>query len=249
MAVKSAERVLDILEFLSCYPNGLTGKEISQKMSWAGSSTFELLKTLTERGYLIVDDNRRYRLSVKIVDLGMNVMPMTRIGRVASPYIKRAMEILEETVFVAVRIGGEIAYVGKAESTQTLATRATIGSRKPLYCTGLGKALLAFMDAELRKPLLEHMSFVRFTDHTITSAAGLETQLEQFRKQGYAVDDSEIEEELYCLAFPIRDKKSKTIAAISVAGPKNRMLRKESHCVEVMKKTALIISKRCGYEE
>ena len=98
MAVKSAERVLDILEFLSCYPNGLTGKEISQKMSWAGSSTFELLKTLTERGYLIVDDNRRYRLSVKIVDLGMNVMPMTRIGRVASPYIKRAMEILGDRI-------------------------------------------------------------------------------------------------------------------------------------------------------
>lgn len=248
MAVKSAERVLDIFEFLSCYPNGLTGKEVSSKLSWAGSSTFELLKTLTDRGYLTADENRRYRLSAKLVNLGMNVMPMTEIGRITAPYARRAMEALEETIFIAVRIGAEIAYVGKAESNHTLATRATVGSRKPLYCTGLGKALLAFMDTERRKPLIAQLSFIRFTDQTIMSAAELEAQLEQFRRQGYAVDDGEIEEGLYCLAFPIYDGKSKLIAAVSVAGPKSRMLRKETHCIEVMKKTALIISKRCGYE-
>ena len=122
MAVKSAERVLDIFEHLSTRPDGLTAKELSEQLGWAGSSTFELLKTLSEREYLSMDAGRRYTLGPRLINLGMSAAAMLDINKIAAPTLRKTMELLGETVFLAVLSGDEVVYVAKANSSKTITT-------------------------------------------------------------------------------------------------------------------------------
>lgn len=247
MAVKSAERVLDLFEHLSNLPDGLTAKELSEQLGWAGSSTFELLKTLSEREYLAMDANRRYTLGPRLINLGMSAASMLDINKIAAPTLRKTMELLGETVFLAVLSGDEVVYVAKANSSKTISTNASVGSRKPVYCTGLGKAFLAFMDGSKCDVILDRLQFETFTPTTVRSKEELAQQLAEFRNQGYAVDNGEIEEDLWCVAVPIFDADSRVIAAMSVSGPKVRMLPKRELIVKTMLEASRSISRRCGY--
>ena len=145
MAVKSAERVLQILELLEGSPSGMTNKEISQRLGFAPSSTLGILQTMLDHGFLMADEGKRYSLGGKLVRLGDIAASRFDIGKIAGPYLRRLMNTLEETCFLAVLSGDEIVYIAKEWCEQTINTNANIGSRKPVYCTGLGKAFLAFL--------------------------------------------------------------------------------------------------------
>ena len=247
MAVKSADRVLDIFEHLTGFPEGLTVKELSDHMNWAPSSTIGLLKTLSDREYLSVDAKKRYSLGPKLINLGMATVSMLDICKVAEPILKEILNKLGETVFLAVRSGSEIVYIAKENSTRTISTNANVGMRKPLYCTGLGKAFLAFMDRQSSEKLMDTIDYKVFTKNTVSSKEILKQQLEKFRSQGYAVDNGEIEEELWCVAVPIYDAKHQVIAAMSCAGPKTRMLPKHDIVAQTMKQASQTISRKYGY--
>ena len=247
MAVKSADRVLDIFEHLTNFPEGLTVKQLSEDMNWAPSSTIGLVKTLSEREYLSVDSKKRYSLGPKLINLGMATVSMLDICKVAEPILKDIMHKLGETVFLAVRSGDEIVYIAKENSKRTISTNATVGMRKPLYCTGLGKAFLAFMDEELSEKIMDEIHYEVFTKNTVSSKEVLKKQLKRFRMQGYAIDDGEIEEELWCVAVPIYDVNHRIIAAMSCAGPKTRMLPKHDIVAQTMIEASKTISRKYGY--
>lgn len=246
MPVKSAERVLIILEHLLGFPNGLTAKEISTQLEIAPSSTHELLRTLSGRGYLLEDENKRYTLGPKLIQLGANASFYLDINKIAMPILKRIMEELEETVFMAILSQDEIVYVAKVNSNKTVITNANLGSRKPIYCTGLGKAFLAFLPPEESGKIIDSLKFVSFTENTVKNREQLLKQLETFRKQGYAIDDEEIEEGLYCVAVPVYDAEYHMTVAISVSGHKPRMLNKKAHVVESLLRLSDRLSRNLG---
>lgn len=138
-------------------------------------------------------------------------------------------------------------YIAKARSNYTINTNADIGSRKPIYCTGLGKAFLSFVDTKESEKLMEGIEFRQYTDKTVKNSSELKKQINYFKKQGYAVDDEEIEAGLWCLAVPVYNGNGRMIAAISTSGPRTRMLEK----VELIKKEMLtasdVLSKKMGY--
>ena len=148
MAVKSAERVLKIFDLLEGSSDGLTNKDISTRLNYAPSSTIALLQTMAENGYLAVDEQKRYSLGGKLVSLGAVAASRFDIGRMATPYLKHLMQTLGETCFLGVLSQGEIVYIAKENCERTINTNAQIGSRKPVYCTGLGKAFLSFLPPE-----------------------------------------------------------------------------------------------------
>lgn len=244
MAVKSAERVLTIFEHLMGFPNGLTAKEISTYLDIAPSSTHELLKTLKGRDYLIEDENKRYTLGPKLIQLGTNAASYFDINKIAMPVLRQIMEELEETVFMAILSGKEVVYVAKVNNNKTMMTNASLGSRKPIYCTGLGKAFLSFMPEEDSKKIIDNLTFVSFTDNTVKNKEELYCQISVFRKQGYAVDDEEIEEGLYCVAVPVYDAKYHLTVAISVSGLKPRMLNKKNRVVECLLRFSETLSRK-----
>ena len=249
MAVKSAERVLKIFELLESSSEGMTNKEISSTMNYAPSSTIALLQTMVENGYLAVDEQKRYSLGGKLVSLGAVAASRFDIGRMATPYLKQLMQTLEETCFLGVLSGDEIVYIAKENCERTINTNAQIGSRKPVYCTGLGKAFLSFLPPEESRDLMTGLDYKKYTEHTVSGVEELRKQLQEFRLQGYAVDDQEIEDGLWCLAVPIYDGYHRMVAAISVSGPKLRMEEKKELIKTEMLKAGKNLSRELGYQK
>lgn len=247
MAVKSAERVFQIFELLEEHANGLTNKEISEILKFAPSSTLGILQTMSEYGYLMLDERKRYSLGGKLVRLGDIAASRFDIGKMAIPHLKYLMNTLEETCFLAVLSGDEIVYIAKERCEKTINTNANIGSRKPVYCTGLGKSFLAFLPEKESRELIDQIDFETYTHKTVKSKEDLEKQLEQFRKQGYAIDDQEIEEGLWCAAVPIYDGTRRMIAAISVSGPIERMMLKKEKIIQELLATGKVMSEQLGY--
>lgn len=247
MAVKSAERVLEIFELLKDYPEGLTLKEIGQKLGYAGSSTFELAKTLAERGYLQVDEGKRYTLGAKLIQLGAYASAYLDLNKVAAPVLRRLMEQLQETVFMALLSGDEIVYVAIVDSFRSISTNARMGGRKPLYCTGLGKTFLSFLPQEESDAIIDRLHFEKMTPNTITDPQTLRAQLEEFRRQGYAVDNEEIEMGLWCASAPVYNSTGHIEAAISVSGPVNRMKPNQTQIVAALRNAAWELSDKLGY--
>ncbi|MDZ5711333.1 IclR family transcriptional regulator [Jeotgalibacillus haloalkalitolerans] len=247
MSVKSAVRVMEILELLSEHSEGLTVKEISVALSFPQSSTFNLVQTLCTRNYLIQTGTKQYKLGPKLIHIGSNAMEGLDVQSEGELHLRELMEDVQETVFMAVLSEGELVYVSKMEYNRSIRTGAKIGSRKPLYCTGLGKAFLAFLPEAKRDSLIEEQELVKITENTITSKADLIEQLKQFSAQGYSIDDEENEEGLYCLAAPVFNANNEVAAAISIAGPKYRMLPNKEAAAGKLLAVSETISQKLGY--
>lgn len=247
MSVKSAERVLEIFELLKGYPEGLSLKEISSQLGYAGSSTYELVKTLSDRGYLLADDQKRYSLGAKLIQLGAYASSYLDLNKIAAPILKQLMESVQETVFMALLSGNEIVYISTVDSFRSIRTNVRLGGRKPIYCTGLGKAFLAFMPSNERNNILENIKLDPITDNTITDINELHRQLEIYRKQGYAIDNEEIEVGLWCAAAPVYDSTGHIEAAISISGPVTRMKANQEQIVKELTAAAKKLSEKLGY--
>ena len=113
-------------------------------------------------------------------------------------------------------------YLDKIDSPMSISMRSRIGITKPAYCTGIGKILLAYLDEEQLKQVLGNTRLERHTKNTITNKRTLYRKLKQYRKQGFALDEEEIEEGLFCVAAPILGIDKKVIAAVSVSLPAYR---------------------------
>jgi DNA-binding IclR family transcriptional regulator len=248
MSVKSAERVLRVFELLAQHPKGLTIKEISQMLSFPQSSTSGLIVTLYKESYLTVDLFKKYKLGPKLIQLGGVAKDSLDISAQGTPFLQELMEEVQETVFMAVFDDFELVYVAKIISNRSIRTTAEPGKSKPLYCTGLGKAFLAFLPEQIREDILRNIELERITQKTITKKESLMEQLKLFASIGYSIDDEENEEGLYCLAAPIYGVDHTIQAAISVAGPKERMVKQEEQIVEKLLQTSLKISKSIGFK-
>ena len=247
MAVKSAERVFRIFELLEQSPEGLTNKEVSSLLGFAPSSTLALLQTMEENGYLSADEQKRYYLGGRLMSLGAVAASRIDLNKIGTPYLKKLMQTVEETCFLGVLSGDEIVYIAKENCERTITTNASIGSRKPVYCTGLGKAFLAFLPEKESSQIIDRIELKAFTEHTVTDKLELRKEIAQFRNQGYAVDNQEIEQGLWCMAVPIYDNTGHMKAAISVSGLKQRMVEKKELLKTEMLKTARDLSRDLGY--
>ena len=247
--IQSVDRALDILELYLHSPEELSVKEISEAMGLSKSTVHGLIKTLEQRGYLKQNPgNMKYRLGMKLFSLGNVVADHLDIRRIARPVIRRLVDNIKETVHLAVLNGDEVVYTEKVEGPGALRMYSQVGRRVPVYCTGVGKVILAFQDEETVERLLSKETLRALTPHTITDKAKLKAHLAAIREQGYALDNEEIELGLRCVAAPIYDHQGKVFASISCAGPAIRMSGGLDSKIKAMKDAALEISRLLGYQ-
>ena len=144
---------------------------------------------------------------------------------------------------------GEVLYLAKEESSQTIRMISYVGKRAPLHCTALGKVLLAYLPEEERKEILGKKVLPRLSENTITDKRELEKELSKVREQGFALDREEHEKDVCCIAAPIRNHQRKVIAALSVSSPAYRTdINQQSHLKEALLTVSKKISKRLGYD-
>lgn len=247
--VQSVDRALSILELLSNHSEGLRIVEISEKIDLHKSTVHRLLGTLMHKGFVEQDEvTNRYRISIKLYELGSKRIEDMDILRVSKKYTKKLMMELNEVVHLVIRDGNEIVYIDKVEADNTIRMASTIGRRSPLYCTSVGKSILAFADEEEVKHVWKNSNIVKWTENTITNYEKFEKELEKVRQQGYAEDNEENELGIRCIGAPVFNNKGEVEGAISISVPILRVTEdKLQESYEAVKKYADIISKELGY--
>jgi DNA-binding IclR family transcriptional regulator len=145
------------------------------------------------------------------------------LPELAKPYLRELNQASDETTYLSILDDTEILYVGMVESTQSVRMYSAIGTRNPLYCSSMGKAILAFLPVEERNALLDRITLAPCTANTITDRAALTKELELIRAQGFAIDNVEIEEGVRCLGAPVFNYMGQVFAAVSISGPAYRL--------------------------
>jgi len=223
-SIRAVERTLDIIQCVADSPEPLTVDQIVAATGLAKTTVFRVLATLTARRFVNRDlESQTYRLGAMALRIGTRALGDLDVARVAQPHLERLMRETGETVHLSVVNGRTALCIAKIDSLQAMRMASYVGFRGPLHCSGTGKALLAFLDAESREDLLQRLVLVPRTARTITDKAVLRDELDHIRERGFALDIGEIEDELACIAAPLRDHSGQTIAAVSISGPMGRI--------------------------
>ena len=143
---------------------------------------------------------------------------------IARPYLERLAEFSGEAVHLVARLGDEVVYLYKEDTSSSIARMASfVGLKNPMYCTGVGKCILANLPPETVRGIWDRSVITAFTPNTITDFDRLTAELKQIKAQGYALDNEEHEPGVFCIAAPIFDYSAHPVAAISVSAPASRM--------------------------
>jgi DNA-binding IclR family transcriptional regulator len=225
--------------------------ELSRRLGIGKSTTHRLLHTLTVERLLEQDaETGMYRLSLTMHELGASVQSAHDLHSAASPVIDQLRNMTKETVQVAVLDGRHVVYVERRESPQTIRLFGRVGHRNDAHSTSTGKVLLAYLPPHELDEIMLGWRLPRKTPYTIADHESLRRQLAQVRVQGWAENVNESEIGVASVAAPIRDTRGNVVAALSVAGPVQRLdganLRRFTrHAVEA----AAAISRRLGWQE
>ena len=222
--IQSAERIFEILEYLA--EHGVCSlTEIGTALSLSKSTTHRLLHSLCMMGYVTKDSfSGRYTLTFKILEIAGHVLDRIDVLAVAHRYIDRLMKQVHETVHFVQREGNHIVYVDKVESdASSIRMVSRIGLRMPMYCTGVGKAMLAQMTEREVREIWESTPIEKCTENTITDLDVLLRELAEIRLRGYAIDNEENEIGVRCIAACVQDYTGRADAAFSISAPAARM--------------------------
>lgn len=224
-SVQSIDRVLDILESLSTAHGGMTLSELASSVNLPSSTTHRLVKALIDRGYALKDPSGgKYRLSLRTFEIGCRVSNVWDILSSAKPYLDELAAFSQEVVHLVERDGAGIVYLYKAEPFRPLVRMSSyVGLRNPMYCTGVGKSILALLSPAEVEEIWQSEEIKRFSEHTITDFPSMLEELARTRARGYAIDDEEHEAGVRCVAAAIRNWAGSPVAAISVSAPASRM--------------------------
>lgn len=248
-------RALAILEALTREGGELGVTEISNLVHLNKSTVYRLLQSMIAAGFVVPGKlEGTYKTSVKVCELGGLVLERIDIRQEASACLRRLAQETGETVHLVIRDDYHGVYVDKVESCQTIRMHSRIGRRIPLYCTGVGKILLAGMPAEQRRETLRRTlaayDYRRFTPNTLVDLAALEREIDRVEAQGYAVDREEHEQGVTCIAAPVRNHQGEVVAALSISAP---LFRVNASRIEVLVSLVVAvadeISQNLGYSK
>lgn len=222
--IQVSERIFNTIEYLaSSGPMGL--QELSNALGLNKSTVHRILNSLICMDYVRQNhDTSKYSLSFKFCRISAQILSNNNIIDVAKPYLKQLAEKSGETVHLVQTDGINAVYIDKVESTyNTVRLVSMVGKSIPLYCSGVGKAMLAQMSDDTIKAIWQQSNIKQLTDYTITDFNDFKQVIQTIRKKGYALDKEENELGVRCIAVSLRDFDNKPAYAISISAPKDRM--------------------------
>lgn len=216
---RTTQRTVEILKLVSKNPDGITLDMICEKLKLPKTSAYDIVTTLAEMGMVNVDrgQRQRYTIGLTAYRIGINYTNNLDFISVIEPEMKAFAREVGKTVFFGVRSDHEVVYICKAEPENPIITTATVGTKNPMYCTSLGKAILAYSDDETREQVMNRIRFSRKTERTILNKESLLQELETVREKGYALDAREVEEHMECVGAPVFGPDGNVLGAISVS--------------------------------
>jgi len=210
-------KALDVLDMVAACGRPVRFSELLTASVYPKATLYRLIQTLVHQGMLAFDTDRQtYALGVRLVRLAHAAWATSSLAPIARPYLDELAAETGETIHLAQLDNGQVLYVDKRNAAKPVEMFAQAGKVGPAYCTGVGKAMLAFLPDEALQRAIDRQSFHRFTPHTLDTPETLRTELEAIRGRGYAFDREEHEPGIICCAVPILSRTGRVIGALSV---------------------------------
>lgn len=217
-------KACDVLEQVAAFGRPVRFAELLESSSFPKASLYRFLQSLTNQGMLSYDPDRQtYSPGLRLVRLAHSAWTQSSLAPIARPILDALSLETGETVHLAQLDSSQVLYVDKRNAKNPVEMYSEAGKVGPAYCTGVGKAMLAFLDDDRLNKAISQQSFHRFTDKTLTSEAELRADLARIRERGFAMDDEEHEPGIICVACPILTSGGRVLGAISITGSTQRM--------------------------
>lgn len=216
---RTLKRAIDILQLIKDSGDALTIKEIGRSLKIPISSAFDIIHTLHTEKFLEYNrtGSKTFSIGVRAFEIGSSYRQHTNLIEVIHPYVEKLMRLSNSTSFLAIVDNTEIIYLDKSEAETSVRTSAVLGSRRDMYSTGLGKAIMMHYPEEKIRSVLASYNLVPHTEHTITDPDLFIKEMELSRRRGYAVDNRESNINVLCIAHAIFDTYHNPFGAISIA--------------------------------
>lgn len=210
-------RTLAVLDLVAEFGRPVRFSELLPRAGLPKATLFRLVQTLTNQGMLAFDEERQtYAPGLRLVRLAHAAWSQSSLAPIAAPFLDRLSAETGETIHLAQLDQGQVLYVDKRNAARPVEMFSQSGKVGPAYCTGVGKAMLAWLPEEKLVQAIARQSFHRFTDRTLTTETALRDELARIRSRGYAWDDEEHEAGIRCIAAPILSAAGRVLGALSI---------------------------------
>lgn len=246
-SVAAVLKVFAIMQALS-EQNVIGVTELSVRLAMPKATVYRFLQTMLTLGYVQQEnESDRYRLTMKVFELGSKALSQTDLVEVAKDHIRMLSDVSGETVHLGSLIDSEIIYLHKVDSRHMLGMYSRIGRRAPLHCTAIGKVLLAWENPERRERIMQGMDYKKFLANTITNREDYLIELERTKAQGFGEDREEFNEHIRCIGVPIFDRLAQPIAGLSISFPIFRYVEADApKYIQLLKDASNAISASLG---
>jgi len=216
-------KALEVLDQIAGFGRPVRFSELLESSRFPKATLYRFVQTLTNQGLLAFDPDRNtYGLGVRLVRLAHAAWEQSSLAPLARPHIDALAKSVGETVHLAQLDHAQVLYVDKRNPRDPIEMYSQAGKVGPAYCTGVGKAMLAFLEDDQLSGILSQQSFHRFTDNTLTDEAALRATLSEIRQLGYGFDREEHEPGIICVALPILSAAGRVLGALSVTSSTHR---------------------------
>lgn len=248
--IQSLDRGLQILFILSEHRSrGVT--ELADDLQVNKSTVFRLLDTMRMRGLVQQDEvTAKYRLGIGILQISDGLIKNLDIIGIAKPVLKQLMAATKESAHLCTLSEDKVYIVDEVKSNYVMKVSAAIGQEEPIFCSSVGKSILAYLSEDKIDRILSSIEFIPYTKKTKMKKDELIAELAEIRQQGYALDDEELSEGVRCIAAPIFNFKGQVKNSIGISGPSLRLdLNNLTPYIENIKIAAKNISYGIGYRD
>ena len=242
-------RALEVLESLARRRDGATLSALSKRLDSPKSSLLYLLRPMTRLGYLVRSADGRYRLGPSAFTLAMAALSNRELPELARPFLAKLVDKSGETALIAtMATDAPVAvYIDKVESTNPIRYTVSIGERRPLYCSAIGKLLLAHLPPARRQEYLKNTRLTAFTPQTPVTRAALRRALDEIRSAGVSVSVDEIAQGAGGIAAPVFDRHGQVIAGLVLGAPSHRVLAEPTRLAGLVIEGARGLSRVMGF--
>lgn len=217
-------KAMAVLDQVAGYGRPVRFGELLSSSDLPKATLYRLVQTLCQQSLLQFDkDTQNYSLGMRLVRLAHTAWQQSSLAPTARPFLDQLSAELGETVHLAQLDNAQVLYVDKRNAAQPVQMFSDAGKVGPAYCTGVGKAMLAFLEGAELSVALGQQSYHRFTGSTYVTEAALREELHAIRARGFAFDREEHEPGIICVAVPILGRSGRVMGAMSVTGPTSRM--------------------------
>jgi IclR family transcriptional regulator, KDG regulon repressor len=246
--VQSLERGFAIIEAVASHRDGVSLKDLSRDVGLHSSTTFHLVQTLVTLGYIQqLADTKRYRLGRRLFALAGNMLDEIELVSIAKPILEELSSSTGEASHFAIGSGYSAVMIARTAGSGVFQLASHVGVVRPLHCTAIGKIILAAMSAERIESFLASGAPPRLTANTICNLSRLRREIKTIAVNGVAYDDAEFNEELRCIAVPVRDFSGQTLGALGISAPTWRLsLAELSLKAEDVRRCAVKLSAEIG---